>query len=332
MSIKTMIYRPPTFRFLTGVSSLFFFLSLSCLAASVIAEEEIFVDGIVASVNGVPITLSEVVARTGGSFPTSLSAASRDEKIQFTLQQMITEQLLRAEAQERRLNVSSEEVNRYVHRIAEQNGITVQEFEDALQREGKTLALYREQIEVEILRTKLARALMRDGITVGEQEIKAYIQDHKDLSGEGAKLKLRQILLPKGSLSKEDAYAKLEEIRAKVSSQEEFADAAALHSQSPEAAEGGLLGVLSEEDLRGPIFDALFKLPEGTVSEVVESGRGYHLFYVETRFVSGDDEEETGEKLREEVREELERRKMDEKLRLYFAQELTAKFAVDKKI
>ncbi|MCB0329478.1 MAG: peptidylprolyl isomerase, partial [Bdellovibrionales bacterium] len=246
-------------------------------------EQEVFIDAVVASVNGVPITLTDVSKRAGGTVPHSLSEAARDEKIQLTLQQMITEQLLRAEATERRLGVSNEELNRYLERVAEQNGMTIAEFETALAEEHKTLKDYREQVEVDILRTKLAGALMREGITVGENEINQYIDEHPEYHSEGAKLKLRQILIEKREDNRESAIAQLTKIRAGIDSLESFVKAVQEYSEGAEVDDDGLIGVLSEEELSADIFDALFKLKEGSVSDVVETSGGFHLFYLEAR-------------------------------------------------
>ncbi|MCI5064288.1 peptidylprolyl isomerase [bacterium] len=313
---------------------LFFFLLLvgeASLAPVHGQDGELFLDAVVASVNGDPITLTEVSKRAGVPTPRSLSEAANNEQIQFTLQQMVTEHLLKAESRERRIGVSNDELNRYVMRVAQQNAMTVDEFEAALKEEGKALESYRTQVEMDILRTKLASAIMREGITVGENEIDSYIEEHPEFQNDGAKIKIRQILLEKKSNEEEVARKKLNELRADISTLEEFQEAASRYSEGPEAAEGGALGVFSEEELSGEIFDALFQLPEDSLSEVIETGRGYHLFFIEKRFVSEEDEEEKT-RLREEIRSQIEKQKMDEKLRLYFAQELRNKFSVDKKI
>lgn len=320
---------------LSLLSTTLLFCSVGIIASPAQAEDsEVFVDAIVASVNGIPITLTDVVKRAGVPYPSSLSAASQDERIQFTLQQLITEQLLRAEAQERRLSVSPEELDRYIERVAQQNGLTPAEFEDALKAENKTLTDYKQTVEIDILRTKLASSLLRQGITVGDKEIDEYMEQHAEFGSEGSKIKLRQILLSKSKHSAANAKEELLKIKASTEDLDDFVEAAQKYSDGPEAEEGGLLGVFQEEELSGDIFDALFKLKSNSLSDIVETPQGYHLFYVETRYVGDDekDDDEQSESLRNEVRAELEKQKMDEKLRLYFAQELSTKFAVDKKI
>ncbi|MCB0319384.1 MAG: SurA N-terminal domain-containing protein, partial [Bdellovibrionales bacterium] len=156
--------------------------------------DSILLDGIAASVGGAPITLQEVIARaqlmsskrgTGEStfvLPKTFSDAGRDPAVQSALEQLIAERLLKLEAKERRVDVSSEEIDRYLDRVAQQNNLTRDEFFSALQSEGRSLDQYKKQVELDILRTKLAGSIVREGVSVSEKEIDEYLEEKSDLS------------------------------------------------------------------------------------------------------------------------------------------------------
>lgn len=288
-------------------------------------------DAVVASVDNVPITLTDVVERARIEYPSSLSDAAQSEAVQAALQQIVSEHLLRAESRERRIGVSDDEINIYINRLAEQNGLSRREFESALNKQNTTIEQLQEQVELDILRTKLANQIMREGTSVGDQEIDDYLSDHPEFTSSGAKMKLRQIVLYRDRVSQQEARETFSSLTERVSTLEDFKREATQISHGPEAVEGGLLGVLSEEELHGAIFEALFKLPEQTVSPLIETSVGFHLFFIENRFLNSTGAPEQKD-LRAEVRAQLEEKKLQERMKLYFARELTTKFAVDKKI
>lgn len=312
------------------IAALSFFLFVSLYAAHSAQAEEATVDFIVATVEGTPITLSEVSKRAGIPIPKSLSDASRNTLVQSTLEEIIVEYLLKAAAKQERITTSKEEIERYIDRVAEQNNLNRIDFESALKAEGKSMASYKKKIEIEILRSKIAGTMLRDGISVSEEEIDRYLEDYPEEPSAGSQVKLRQIFL---SLDSAEASAKLNEIRQNIDDVDDFAKEAAKISEGPEAEDGGLLGVVTEEDLSEQIFDALYKLPTGQVSEVVETPIGYHLFFIEERLSKGDeDDDEYKEKKRDEIRKELEEKKLEDRMQTFFSQELLDKFAVEKKI
>ncbi len=169
----------------------FFFLTAS-VSTPLVAETAV-IDFIVASVNGKPITLSEVAARANTPTPKTPTDASNDPAIQSALQQVILEYLLRAEARERRLSASPEEVERYVDRVAQQNQLSREEFAKALAAEGKNIERYKSQVEMDILRTKLASNLIRDGISISDKEVDEYLTQNGE---ESAKIEWREKSIP----------------------------------------------------------------------------------------------------------------------------------------
>ncbi len=82
-------------------------------------------------------------------------------------------------------------------------------------------------------------------------------------------------------LSKEEAYAKIKEIK-KEATPENFAELAKKYSTGPSASKGGELGWFSRGMMVKPFEDTVFDNQEvGTISYVVETKFGYHLIYKE---------------------------------------------------
>ena len=78
--------------------------------------------------------------------------------------------------------------------------------------------------------------------------------------------------------SKEEAKAEAERIRKLIVSEgKDFAEMAKEHSNGPSKTKGGDLGRFKFEVMAKPFSEAAFALEIGTVSEVVETGFGFHV-------------------------------------------------------
>ncbi|MGZ8945635.1 MAG: nitrogen fixation protein NifM [Methylococcaceae bacterium] len=78
--------------------------------------------------------------------------------------------------------------------------------------------------------------------------------------------------------SRENAWARMEEIRAKLQKKPyKFADMALKHSECPTALQGGALGLLPRGKLYPELDEELFRIKAGEISEIIESEIGFHL-------------------------------------------------------
>jgi peptidyl-prolyl cis-trans isomerase SurA len=307
------------------IGCLFFFLQPTAHAEA----SEIVVDSIVASVNNKPITLREVCERLSPTRELTLDEASDDPEVLYTLDVLILEELIRQESQTRKISVGTHEIEAYIDEVATRNSLSREAFEQALEEEGKSLQEYKNKIEIDILKSKLASNIVKSGSGITNSEIETYIAEHPELSKSGAKIKLAQIFVSLAGRSEEDARKMISLVREKFEDGEDFSALAKQYSESAEGAQGGTLGVMAEEDLSRSIFDAVFALDEGDVSEVVQTGAGLHLFLVEKRYV----EKNSGDsKIRDEVREILEKQKLQTRMQTFFTTDLFKQHSIDKKL
>ena len=80
------------------------------------------------------------------------------------------------------------------------------------------------------------------------------------------------------SRSKEDAKAEAERIyKLIVEDGKDFADMAREHSDGPSGPKGGDLGSFKFEVMAKPFSEAAFALEVNAISEVVETGFGFHI-------------------------------------------------------
>ena len=77
------------------------------------------------------------------------------------------------------------------------------------------------------------------------------------------------------------ALEKIKELRERILGGEDFAVVAKLHSEDVMTAPmGGDLGYMEPDDLDKEFREALLKLKEGDVSDIVETSYGYHIIEV----------------------------------------------------
>lgn len=292
-------------------------------------------EAVVATVNEVPITLTDVLKRLPQPKKLTLLEASRDTEFKQVLDAVILEKLIEEEAKTKRIDTSDGEIEEYVNEVAQRNNMDRAAFEAALQSEGKSIADYRRQVRVEILKSKILSSSVRGSVSVSDAEIENYLKENPDAAPAGASVKLRQIMIKTEGRSEQEAEEKIKTIREKVEDGEDFADTARAISEAPDASDGGLLGVVAEKDLSAEIFDAIATLDAGEISEVVKTGAGFHLFKVEEKSAgaSEDDDDDAKEAIRKDAaRKALMDRKAQEKLSSFFVHDLYQSHSVDKKI
>jgi peptidyl-prolyl cis-trans isomerase C len=139
-----------------------------------------------------------------------------------------------------------------------------------------------------LITEKLYREIASERSTVGEEEILAYYQEHKDRFQQKERIRARQILVllpPNAGPEKEaEAKKKAEEALARASAGEDFAELAKQYSEGPAASRGGDLGFFSRGRMVPEFEEIAFSLKEvGDTSELVRTKFGYHIIQLTGR-------------------------------------------------
>lgn len=303
---------------------------------------EFVVDAVVASVDEKPITLAEVRTRLATPRRLNIKELAADQEAQQTVETIISERILEAEAAAKRVSVDDTEIEEYINEVAGRNSLSRPDFEAVLAREGKTLPWYKRQVRSEILKTKLASSIVKGGVSVSEQEIDEYVSSSPVFSNTGASVKLRSLTISHLGRSSDEVAAKVKAVEEALAADRSFESVAQEFSDDPNKVEGGLLGIVAEKDLSSQIFDAILSLDPGKYSKPVVAEGSTQLFFVEERFGSrdsdDDSEEDSGEESeeqqkvrRDEARKAIQKRKTEEKLSSYFGLEIQKNHTVDKK-
>jgi hypothetical protein len=194
--------------------------------------------------------------------PLSASALSR------LFDRFCEDRIVLEQAHQQRISLTEEEMKEYLAKVKGQL-----EPEKKTEFSDEDLKDLRDKLLVD----KYTYLLVKD-ITVGDPEVKAYYDGHKSEFLQPERFEVYQILVD----SEEKAVEVLNSVRGRTV--EEFQAMARQASIGPEAARGGRLGVFSPGQLPFEIERVVLALPEGQLSQVVESSYGYHIFLLNKRF------------------------------------------------
>jgi peptidyl-prolyl cis-trans isomerase C len=256
---------------------------------------------ILARVNGEEITVEEVTREFNdllselgkGRMETDL----RDLKEAY-LHQVIERKILVQEARRAGIKVSPEELNQAILEV--KSDYPGEGFGEKLGLKGMTLEEWKLRIEEKLLAEKMMRTVFAFRGEIDKQEAFRYYEDHRASFQIKPRVKARQIVVSDG----EEAI----QILKRLKKGEPFEKLAAKKSLGPERIQGGDLGYFSEGE-RPIEFDSVFSMEVGSVSEVIKSPYGYHIFKVEDKIES---REIPFEEAKSRILKELEGKKAEE--------------------
>ncbi|TLF51589.1 peptidylprolyl isomerase [Halomonas urmiana] len=167
------------------IATLALALCLTGLPPTGLAQESAYagrqpLDRIVAVVNEGAIMASQLENRVaqvrsqleGGGQATPPDAVLREQ----VLERMIVEEIQLQMAREANLSVDDTELNRQVRAIAEGNGMTLEQFADALEADGLSLGVVRDQVRRELLMRQLQQRRVASRVDLSEREVDRFVE------------------------------------------------------------------------------------------------------------------------------------------------------------
>lgn len=199
---------------------------------------------------------------------------------QNLLKKMVQDKLLLEEAKKNGFTVNEARVERKLKSIRE-NFSSKGKFKEYLKKSGMEISDLKDRYRQQFLIDKLVAKKVKSNVTVTPNELIQYYKENKGRFRKPARVKVRQIFLPK---EEKDASKKIKKIKKLLNEKASFKQITKKHSQGTNAKKGGLLGVREKGELLHEIDKVIFNLEEGGISDVVETSMGYHIFKVEEKY------------------------------------------------
>jgi peptidyl-prolyl cis-trans isomerase C len=227
----------------------------------------------VAVVNGEAIAAA-AIARELARAKAGEAEGPREVLRRRTLEDAIDRALLLQEARARGIAVPDEQVERAFDALrAEYPGT---HFDDLLAQERLSASDLRARLREQLTVEKLFADEVFPKVQVPPAEVERYYAEHAAEFAQPDEVHAFQVVVR----TKEEAQKARDEVRRRPQT---FSEVARRLSIAPEARAGGDLGWFGKGSGMPEVFDACFKLPLNTVSDVTPSPYGFHLFKVVAR-------------------------------------------------
>jgi len=203
--------------------------------------------------------------------------------LQRVLDSKITKALQLQEARRQDIKVAKEEVNKAIASVEAKNNIPAGQLLDILKVRGIKPERYRKTLRERLLISKLTNTEVRDRLQTSEEALHEYYRKYFEHPKPLREIRLAEIFLalPADPSPKQvdRAHRRIETLRRRILTGENFGRMATLHSDAPDAGQGGQMGWFLPGSLP-PRFAPVFALAKGGLSRAIRSPAGFYLFTV----------------------------------------------------
>lgn len=254
-------------------------------SASLKAEDAVVIDRVIAIVDDDIVMQSELDQRLK-QITQRLSAQGTRLPPQEVMEQRVLEQLILESIQLQKaglagIRVSDAQLNETLANIAKSNGMSLEQFQEQLAREGDTFAAAKEQIRREMIVTRVQQREVDRRVRVTEQEIDNFLNSSEARERSGVEYYLGHILIsvPENAGEEQEAaaLARAESVLNELEAGADFQQMAVARSDGRQALNGGVIGWRKENELPSIAADVLPKLAKGHPSELIRSTSGFHI-------------------------------------------------------
>ncbi|CDZ95614.1 peptidyl-prolyl cis-trans isomerase SurA [Pseudomonas saudiphocaensis] len=198
---------------------------------------------------------------------------------QQVLERLITENLQLQIGERSGIRIADEELNQALATIAQRNNMTLEQFRDALERDGLSLETAREQIRREMVINRVRQRRIAERIQISNQEVENFLASDLGKLQLAEEYRLANILIPIPESSDSAAIQAAEKVAADTYQQlqqgTDFARLAVSRSASENALEGGDMGWRKAAQLPPPFDTQVRELSVGEVTQPVRTPPGF---------------------------------------------------------
>lgn len=259
-------------------------LSLLILAQGAAAASITPADRVIAIVNSEAVTDYDLKQRLAIAKQQlrsqNIQPPAEDLLTKQVLERLITDRIQLQYAKETGLSLSEADLDATIRRIAESNNISVTDMKASIEHDGMNWDQFRQDIRDQVILSRVRDREVDNRVTVSEGEIDNYLANPPP--AEAGKVNIAHILIRAPEQASPEQLLRLraraEQALAQIKAGDDFGKVAATYSDAPDAiSSGGVVG-LRPIDRLPPLFaEALGKLQQGEVTDILRSPAGFHI-------------------------------------------------------
>lgn len=197
------------------------------------------------------------------------------------LERMIAKRLQLQTAKRLGLTVDDTTLTKAIANIARRNEITLLQLKEALEADGISFNLFREQLREDILINRLKQKEVINRIVITEQDVRNFLALETGSSRQRSAVHLLHILIatPEGA-APEDVQAakqKAEQLLMEIRDGADFSDIAIRESDGQQALDGGDLGWIETSRIPTLFTQVVDEMEPGNISEPIRNASGFHI-------------------------------------------------------
>ncbi len=223
--------------------------ALALLALCTASHASIPLDKVVAIADNEAIMASDLQQRVTKLQMTyrarGLDAPPEDKLVRQSLDALILESLQLQLAAKNGVRIGDEQLNQTMEDVARQNGMNLEQFQQALERQGQSYAEAREQIRKELTLKRVEQGSVANKIKVTDQEIDGFLASERGKQLGNEEYRLNHIMLEIAANAPAGTQATAERFMKELAREGRTADFAALAKRPSPAGtrmRGGDLG------------------------------------------------------------------------------------------
>ena len=259
--------------------------------ATVVEEIIVRVNNSIISLSDLKRSQDQLKAETDKIDP-SVPADSRPQEKDL-LRDLIDSRLLSQKADELGISADTDVVKRLDELRKQMHAETMEDLEKAAQAQGVSFEEFKQNLKDTILTQKVIQQEVGGHITVTQQEIQEFYNQHKAEMQRPEQVRLSEILVsttpatpapgqpaPSADEVVAQAKAKADAIYAQLQSGAKFDELARKNSNGPTAANGGDLEYFKRGTLSKLLEDQVFALKAGQYTEPIRTNQGWVILKV----------------------------------------------------
>lgn len=260
-------------------------LSAVCAGPAPASVPGVPLDGIAAVVDEEVILHSDL-ARRVRTVRAGLARSGNPEPPLDVLRAQVLERLILERVQLQRaervgITVSEDQLNQSISNIARSNGMTLDQFVEALAADGVSFAEMRDDVRADIIMTQLRQREVLARINISPREVDAFLAGEGAAALDNREFRVQHIMLRADSdaeAAEADRVRALgEELVRRARAGEDFGGLAVAHSAGQQALEGGDLGWRRSTQLPAVFAERVVSMQPGEVSDLIRTPGALHV-------------------------------------------------------